>query len=239
MQPFSFDRAVAERSLPDPDGALWPVNAYSDADELDSLVQAALDSGAIAATEHRARLYVYPLSLSEPDPLLAVDTGRGPTVLGHSLKLVDREGESPVDFTLRLLEDLTAEANRLSADAPPPSSEAVPGEELSPRCPDCCSEGTETHTDGASLRCGNCGTTFHREQALVTVAEAEARASCTCSDVRGCPQCFDRAERLVGVTVRDDQGREWEVAEADEKDGFPTVGDDDCWARLSDVEVIG
>lgn len=114
MQPFSFDRSTAERSLADPDGALWPVNAYSDADELDSLVQAALDSGAIAATERRARLYIYPLSLSEPDPVLVYDPGFGRAFLGHALKLREREGESPVGFTLRLLEDVTAEADALA-----------------------------------------------------------------------------------------------------------------------------
>ena len=95
QQPFTFDRASAERSLADPDGALWPVNAYSDADELDSLVQAALDSGALARPNRRAHLYIYPLSLSEPDPVLVYDPGHGRAFLGHALKLLDREGESP------------------------------------------------------------------------------------------------------------------------------------------------
>lgn len=118
MQPFSFDRASAERSLTDPDGALWPVNAYSDADELDSLVQAALDSGAIARPHRRARLYVYPLSLSEPDPVLVFDPGHGRAFLGHALKLRDREDESPIDFTLRFLEDLVAEAGDVAQQDP-------------------------------------------------------------------------------------------------------------------------
>ena len=166
MQRFSFDRADAERSLTDPDGALWPVNAYSDADEFDSLVQAALDSGAIVAAEHRARLYIYPLSISEPDPLLAVDAGRGPTVLGHSLRLLDREGESPIDFTLRLLEEVADEANVLADEArsPFPRAGASPVPEMSLRCPDCCSEDTEIDPGGASLRCGNCGAFFDREK---------------------------------------------------------------------------
>ena len=117
MEQFRFDGATAERSLTDPDGALWPVNAYSDADELDSLIQAALDSGSIARPDRRARLYIYPLSLSEPDPVLVYDPGHGRAFLGHALKLLDREDESPVDFTLRLLEELVVDANALAVPA--------------------------------------------------------------------------------------------------------------------------
>lgn len=175
MQPFTCERAKAKRSIADPDGALWPVNAYSDADELDSLVQAALDSGAIARADSRVRLYIYPLSLSEPDPLLAVDTGRGPTLLSHSLKLLDREGEDPVAFTLRLLDDVTAEANELTAGPlSPPACKAAA--ELNLRCPDCCSEEAALADRDTRMECGNCGAFFHREQALVTVGEVEAHS---------------------------------------------------------------
>jgi len=67
---------------------------------------------------------------------------------------------------------------------------------------------------------------------------AEGQAACTCDAMRGCPRCFARAERLVGALVRDDYGREWGVTEADQKDGFPTVGGERFWARLEDVEVL-
>ncbi|HET7054178.1 MAG TPA: hypothetical protein VFI09_09735 [Solirubrobacterales bacterium] len=177
IQPFSFGRAKAERSLTDPDGALWPVNAYSDADELDSLIQAALDSGAIARPNSRARLYVYPLSLSEPDPVLVYDPGHGRAYLGHALKLLDREGENPIEFTLRLLEDVTAEAGELAADTSSRRPDgAAPPAEMILRCPDCCSEGAAPVDRGTRLQCANCGALFHREQALVTVADAEAQA---------------------------------------------------------------
>jgi hypothetical protein len=178
MPLFSLDRAKAERSIRDPDGALWPVNAYSDADELDSLIQVALDSGAIACPNSRARLYIYPLSLSEPDPVLVYDPGYGRAFLGFSLKLREREGESPVDFTLRLLEDATAEANALAGagGASRPAGGDRPREEMSLRCPDCCSAGAAPLDCGTRLECGNCGASFPREQALVTVADAEAQA---------------------------------------------------------------
>jgi hypothetical protein len=110
---FRLDRARTLASINDPDGALWPVNAYSDADELNGLVQAALEAGVIAREDSRACLYIYPLALSEPDPVLAVDSGTGPTLLGYSLKLREREGESPVEFTVRLLGDMVDEANAL------------------------------------------------------------------------------------------------------------------------------
>ncbi len=87
VQSFGFDRNKAAKSIEDPDGALWPVNAYSDADELDSLIQAALDSAVIAQPNRRAHLYIYPLSLSEPDPVLVYDPGHGRALLGHALKL--------------------------------------------------------------------------------------------------------------------------------------------------------
>lgn len=124
MELFHFDRARALAAITDPDGALWPVNAYSDADELDALAAAAIDTGIVARAHPRVRLYVYPLSLSEPEPLLAVDPGCGPTLLGCSLKLAEREGEDPVSFTLRLLDDLVATANGLATSAA--NSQQVP-----------------------------------------------------------------------------------------------------------------
>lgn len=245
MHPFKLDRAKAERSIRDPDGPLWSVNAYTDTDELDSLVQAAIDSGAIARSDTRARPYVYPLSLSEPDPVLVYDPGHGRAYLGHSLKLREREGEGPVEFTLRLLEDVAAEANALASDRPPSpnAGETASAAGMSLRCPDCVSEDAALVDRGTELECGNCGAVFAREQALITVADAEAahaerQAACACDDARGCPQCFDRAERLIGATVRDEHGREWQVTEADEKDGFPTLCGERIWARLKDVEVL-
>lgn len=61
---------------------------------------------------------------------------------------------------------------------------------------------------------------------------------CSCSDVRGCPNCFDKAEHYVGRRVRDDKGREWAVEETDEKDGFPVVAGEHHWAGLEDVELV-
>jgi hypothetical protein len=113
MDLFHFDLTKARAAIEDPDGAIWPVNSYSDADELHSLVEATIDSDLIRCPLLDATLYVYPLSVSEPDPLLAVDHGSGPTLLGHQLRLRERDGESPPEYTLRLLEEVTEEANAL------------------------------------------------------------------------------------------------------------------------------
>jgi hypothetical protein len=127
MELFRFDRAKAAKSIENPDGALWPVNAYSDADELNDLLEAALASGVIARDRPRAHIYVYPLSICEPEPLLAVDPGAGPTLLGYSMKLREGEGETQVESTLRLLEELTAEANALASGREAASAAEVTG----------------------------------------------------------------------------------------------------------------
>lgn len=112
---FRFDAERCRNELRDPDGDLWPVNAFSDADEVHSLVSTALDVEVISHGSSQAGLHVYALALTEPDPLLAVDAGGHPTILGHSLRLRERERENPVDFTVRLLGELVAEANHLLA----------------------------------------------------------------------------------------------------------------------------
>ena len=112
---FRFDRVGALEDINDPDGALWPVDAYSDADELNLLLEAAQGAGILAAEPPDAHLYVYPLSISESAPLLAVSVEAGSTLLGHELKLSEREGKDPVTFTLRLLTELADDAGALVA----------------------------------------------------------------------------------------------------------------------------
>jgi hypothetical protein len=117
-------------------------------------------------------------------------------------------------------------------------------EQMELRCPDCVSPEVDASLEGSveKLRCGNCGAGFQREEALVSVADAEAYAeescACTCDEVRGCPQCFQRADELVGAVVRDWQGREWEVEDVGEKDGFPTIRGKRYWDRPDEVEVL-
>jgi hypothetical protein len=97
-------------------GKISPVDARSSADELDGLLNEAIDSGAVSAAEPHARLYVYPLSVREAEPLLAVGLQGAPTLLGHSLQLRGRDSENPVAFSLRVLEAAAEDANALIAD---------------------------------------------------------------------------------------------------------------------------
>ncbi|HVV88937.1 MAG TPA: hypothetical protein VHB53_00450 [Solirubrobacterales bacterium] len=113
---------------------------------------------------------------------------------------------------------------------------------MEPRCPRC----TDSHLkrlDEDVFLCLDCGARFPRDQALVRVAEAERladeRAACTCDEKRGCPQCFRRAEELVGQLVRDAFGREWRVVGAGERDRFPTIYGEVFWDVPDQVTVIG
>jgi hypothetical protein len=95
-------------------------------------------------------------------------------------------------------------------------------------CPVCASELEPTSLASPTrLICENCEASFRPANVLVTYAEAldlvEELTACTCDESHGCPQCFQRAEHLVGATVRDSQGRTWEVTDVDEKNGFPTI----------------
>lgn len=112
MAPFNFRLDRARRGISDPDGAIWPVNSFADADELNSLFEAAVQSRVIAPRDPGWLIHVYLQSLCQPDPILAVRVGAH-VWLGDPLKLRERDGENPLDFTLRLLEETTAEANGL------------------------------------------------------------------------------------------------------------------------------
>lgn len=113
---FSFDREQAAADLIGPEDALWSVNACSDADELNDLLEAAQNKRLIVARRH-GRLFVYPLSIREPDPLLAIVVVGGPALLTHELALSDRDGEDPIAFTLRLLAHVVALANKALSEA--------------------------------------------------------------------------------------------------------------------------
>ena len=112
---FSFDPQRATSELRSPDGAIWPISPHSDADELHRLLDGAQAARIIESVRPRATVYVYPLSIGEPDPLLAVETGAGLTLLGFELKLRQHEGEDPITFTVRFLREAVEEANSLAS----------------------------------------------------------------------------------------------------------------------------
>ena len=111
---FSLDRCRAAAALADPTGVISAVSPHSDADELNTLVDDALFARAIRRARADTCLSVYPLSLADPEPVLAVSPSNGPTLLGWSLKLRQRDGEGPVDFTVRVLAEIVEQANTLA-----------------------------------------------------------------------------------------------------------------------------
>jgi hypothetical protein len=100
---FTFRPEVAAIELRKGDGAITTINPYSDADELHRLLDGAQAAKIVESARARATIYVYPMSITEPDPLLGVETGAGLTVLGFELKLRQDEGEDPIAFTIRFL----------------------------------------------------------------------------------------------------------------------------------------
>jgi len=114
-QLFTFNPTLAATELRKGDGAITAINPYSDADELHRLLDGAQAARIIESARARATIYVYPLSIGEPDSLLDVETGAGLTLLGFELGLRQHEGEDPITFTIRFLEEAVGEANGLAA----------------------------------------------------------------------------------------------------------------------------
>ncbi|HTR74562.1 MAG TPA: hypothetical protein VMH33_04805 [Solirubrobacterales bacterium] len=112
---FVLDVEGARAELSDPDGAIRVVDPYSDADELHRLLDDAQEKEIVRSRLARATILVYPLSIAEPDPILAVHLGDGPTLLGFEQKLRRREDDEPLAFTVRVLEEMVDEANSLAA----------------------------------------------------------------------------------------------------------------------------
>ncbi|MBS1893605.1 MAG: hypothetical protein JST59_20080 [Actinobacteria bacterium] len=112
---FEFDAERALAELEDLGGRLWAVEPDADADELNRLLDAAQTITVIRPRRERAWIHVYPLSIGEPDPLLAVDPGAGPALLGSELKLRREEGEDPRAFAVDVLAGVVVEANGLAA----------------------------------------------------------------------------------------------------------------------------
>jgi predicted RNA-binding Zn-ribbon protein involved in translation (DUF1610 family) len=112
--PFKLHRDRAAQELARGAGAITTVHPHCDADELDALARDALLLDIIARADPRAEIAVHPRSLVDPDPLLAVSLGPGPTLLGSSLTVSQHRDEGPVDFTLRVLTLIVEAANQLA-----------------------------------------------------------------------------------------------------------------------------
>lgn len=113
---FTFDRRKAVEDLETLANSISVVSPYSDADEYHGLIDAAIANDVITRRHPNSYILIYPMSLSQPDPIVAVDVAGRPTLLGLTSTPTEREGETPVEFTLRFLEEVVEEANGLLAE---------------------------------------------------------------------------------------------------------------------------
>ncbi len=112
---FELDAGRARAELRDPDGAICVVDPSGDADERHRLLYEAQSEGIVHTSREGAWISVCPLSTRRPESAVVVDSGHGPSVLGAGPQMARRDGEDPITFTIRLLEGIVAEANRLAA----------------------------------------------------------------------------------------------------------------------------
>ena len=111
------DRALAEAELRDPDGAIAALSPYGDAEELRGTLATAEECGVIAHDVPEAGLRVLLSAGPAPHPVLVVDPGGGPGLVGPGLALRPEPREDPVTYTLRWLERIVADANATAARA--------------------------------------------------------------------------------------------------------------------------
>jgi hypothetical protein len=112
---FGFERMRAEMALRDPEGIIKPIRPRSDADELSGLLESALGAEIITCGFESAYISVYPMSMANPEPLLAVELGGGVVLLGPAIYLEQSSSKEPVAYTLRFLKETLGTANNLSA----------------------------------------------------------------------------------------------------------------------------
>ncbi len=101
--------------LNDPEGVINPITPFSDADELHGLFESALGAELITCEVESAYISIYPMSISNPQPLPAVEIGGGIVLIGAALNLEQGDGEDPIAYTLRIIAETLDKANELSA----------------------------------------------------------------------------------------------------------------------------
>jgi hypothetical protein len=88
------------------------------ADEIHQIVEDCLSEGIIERPSCRASLAIYPLSLSDPEPILAVGLGLGgPLLLGGSVEFGVGDASGELDAAVAVLNNVVDQANRILAEA--------------------------------------------------------------------------------------------------------------------------
>ena len=112
--------AAEEGDEPECYGWVEPFDPISiDADELHRIVDGCLDRDIIERDDTQTMIAVYPLAISDPEPLLSVNPGSGPVLLGgEAIHRVSEEAAStPEDRSVIALRALVDDANALYAES--------------------------------------------------------------------------------------------------------------------------
>lgn len=112
---------VASKEGNEPEGYGWvaPFDPISiDADGLHRIVDDCLERDIIEKDDPQAMIAIYPLSISEPEPLLSVNPGGGPMLLGGQAvhRVSEAQASTPEDHSVIALRALVEDANALYAE---------------------------------------------------------------------------------------------------------------------------
>ena len=117
---FKLNEEKLLEAFRDPDDESWvkPFDPYKvDADELNRVVDSAIEVGVIEREDSSTMIAIYPLSISEPEPLLCVNPGKGgPLLLGGPVDF-GFEGEEPFKASTEVLRQLVSDANTLYGES--------------------------------------------------------------------------------------------------------------------------
>jgi hypothetical protein len=110
---FHLHRNRAQIELRACDGSLRVLGPFSDAEELNQILEVAASLRVIEVRRRGAALHAYLFPGDEPHPVLGIDPGVGPELVGPELALAPEDGEDPISYTVRWLGRMVDTANDL------------------------------------------------------------------------------------------------------------------------------
>jgi hypothetical protein len=117
---FKLNEEKLLKAFRDPDEETWvkPFDPYKvDADELNRVVDSAIEAGVIEREDSSTTIAIYPLSISEPQPLLCVNPGKGGALLLGGPVDFDFNEEELFKASTKVLRQLVSDANALYGES--------------------------------------------------------------------------------------------------------------------------